>query len=1135
MSVSWFSPRLPARAALLGLLAVAALPYAAPAAGAEPVYENPKQQDSALELARLRNEGVAQYESGIGLKKALAAFEAALQLQPNSAIELFNLATTQRKLGDATKALDLLARALKADPKLAQAYYTRGLIQRTHGDTASALTAFEAARARMPQEASVHYQLGRLYRELQQDPKALQEFVDALQLDPQHTGAMYQLFLYYQQHGENDRSKAMFDEFSRVKRALSRTRRELNDDESWLTRPIVTASAGQQPAQSGPQLKLSAIPLGSIDGATAVVLRDIDGDGLDELLVGGHNGMVTLYHNDGKLQFTKTATFTLGGSQPVVALNAAILVRGELQRVIVSSAAGLFVAKQDLRQPGGELLRLSATPATQIYRADLDHDGDVDLFTDSFKEVWLNDGAAGLTRSDYLDPRGRDVVARLAGPIVALDALDRNGIDFVVHGADGARVLIADALGGRHEQRPFQPLTGLQSISVATAADLDNDGGLDLIAQGRGEIRLAYHRSGYEFSPTQSLADPSADQRSFAVGDFDNDGWKDLLEVANQSAVWRRNAGNRKFQEQSVAVKLGAAPRAAPITTDLDRDGRLDAVVVLASGQVVALKNDTQDVGHLMRVSLAGLRSAPSGLDTTVEVRRGNLYEKYVSSGNAVDLPLGKDDYAEILRIKLPNGFVESKLRVDAGRLWSFKESERVSGSCPSVFAWDGGQFRFITDAFISGPMGVPYGRGSYFPVDHDEYVKIPGDALRSSDARLRIAITEELREAVFLDRARLLAVDHPLDTEAFPNEFLHAGEFPEFKVHLTRDARPPATARDQRGRDVRELISAADRRYPTGFQRLQYEGLAEENGVEFSLPPGAAQAPSLRLFLTGWFHYFESTSLVAVAQRTDLRPQWPQIEVLDRGSWRKVVEIGIPSGKDKTVVVDLTHRLPPDAQQLRIRTNLALYWDRIAIDASPAPHEISLAAVSLASARLRFKGFSSFEPVEAAARPQPERFVYAATHYNAPWNPLEGSYTRYGLVDALLGQVDSQMAVFGSGDEVLLEFDSSALPELRRGWRRDYLLHLDGFVKDGDKYTAHAGRLDPIPYAGLKSYPYDPEDGARAVFSSPAYRDYVTRYQTRAPLRFTGPTLAPPALPEASRRLSSAATPRDHNHDVHP
>jgi hypothetical protein len=110
---------------------------------------------------------------------------------------------------------------------------------------------------------------------------------------------------------------------------------------------------------------------------------------------------------------------------------------------------------------------------------------------------------------------------------------------------------------------------------------------------------------------------------------------------------------------------------------------------------------------------------------------------------------------------------------------------------------------------------------------------------------------------------------------------------------------------------------------------------------------------------------------------------------------------------------------------------------------------------------------------------------------------------------------------VFGSGDELLMEFDASALPPPRAGWRRDYLLHLDGFVKDGDKYTASAGRLEPTPYAGMKRYPYEAEDPGRAVLESADYQAYLERYQTRTPLRFTGPPMVQRARYKESRHVS--------------
>lgn len=106
-------------------------------AGAQ-AHENPHQTDPVQELWRLRSEGASHFESGIGLKKALAAFEAAVSLRPGSAIELFNLGATQRKLGNLDQAARTLLLAIKADGTLAHAYYTLGLISRSKGDAGQA-------------------------------------------------------------------------------------------------------------------------------------------------------------------------------------------------------------------------------------------------------------------------------------------------------------------------------------------------------------------------------------------------------------------------------------------------------------------------------------------------------------------------------------------------------------------------------------------------------------------------------------------------------------------------------------------------------------------------------------------------------------------------------------------------------------------------------------------------------------------------------------------------------------------------------------------------------------------------------------------------------------------------------------
>ena len=61
---------------------------------------------------------------------------------------------------------------------------------------------------------------------------------------------------------------------------------------------------------------------------------------------------------------------------------------------------------------------------------------------------------------------------------------------------------------------------------------------------------------------------------------------------------------------------------------------------------------------------------------------------------------------------------------------------------------------------------------------------------------------------------------------------------------------------------------------------------------------------------------------------------------------------------------------------------------------------------------------------------------------------------------------------ISNSGDEMSLEFDQSALPALKKGWKRDFLIHSVGWVKDGDMNTAHGSTVEPFPYHGMSAYP---------------------------------------------------------------
>ena len=69
-------------------------------------------------------------------------------------------------------------------------------------------------------------------------------------------------------------------------------------------------------------------------------------------------------------------------------------------------------------------------------------------------------------------------------------------------------------------------------------------------------------------------------------------------------------------------------------------------------------------------------------------------------------------------------------------------------------------------------------------------------------------------------------------------------------------------------------------------------------------------------------------------------------------------------------------------------------------------------------------------------------------------WNPTPGLYTRYGPVRQLVQNADDEFVIMGSGDELQLRFPPLHSPACA-WWKRDFLLLVDGWAKDGDANTA--------------------------------------------------------------------------------
>src|SRR6185436_11634400 len=214
-------------------------------------------------------------------------------------------------------------------------------------------------------------------------------------------------------------------------------------------------------------------------------------------------------------------------------------------------------------------------------------------------------------------------------------------------------------------------------------------------------------------------------------------------------------------------------------------------------------------------------------------------------------------------------------------------------------------------------------------------------------------------------------------------------------------------------------------------------------------------------LLLTGWTDYaFSSDNVAAHQAGLVLAPPRLEVERAD-GTWATAIaEIGIPVGRPQTVVVDLAGKLGP-SRRARVVTSMRVYWDQAPL----APRTLAPLRASL-----RERGFSA--EASATGR-EPWSYDYARVSALSGWKTMPGRYTRVGDVRPLLAASDDRMVVSKPGDEVELSFDARGLRAVRPGWTRTFLLRGDGFSKEMDKNSASPDVVLPLPFHGMKAYPY--------------------------------------------------------------
>ena len=394
---------------------------------------------------------------------------------------------------------------------------------------------------------------------------------------------------------------------------------------------------------------------------------------------------------------------------------------------------------------------------------------------------------------------------------------------------------------------------------------------------------------------------------------------------------------------------------------------------------------------------------------------------------------------------------------------------------------------QFVTDFIWRSPLGLRINAQDTADIAFTEdRVLVRGDQLAAVDGEYDLRITADLWETHFFDHVSLLVVDHPPDTEVWVDERFARDPVPLDTV-VTGPSRTVTRVWDDAGADVSELVAKRDNRYVASFDEGTHQGIAEPHYLELELDEATEAWDAVTLLAHGWVYPTDSSINVALGQGRHPIPRGVAMEARDaKGGWVVLhADLGFPAGKLKTMVVDVP-RLPDGTwpRRLRLRTNLEIYWDWIAQAPRLAADLARETRLDPAVADLRFRGYSRTELLGPRGLELPD---YEIGNHRPRWRDLVGFHTRFGDVRELLAGVDDRYVIMNAGDEMRLRFEAPPPPEA--GWRRDYVLIGDGWVKDGDFNTTHAKTVGPLPSHDQPVY--DPDVSA-VLEDDPVYQRHA-------------------------------------------
>ncbi len=1026
-------------------------------------------------FSRLMNSGKTYYEQG-DASKAQAAFKEAVAIQPTSSDAYLNLANAALLGGLPVEALAATAIVIERDSNSAAAHYVAGCAHRRLNHLLEAVQSLQTSKDLNSDVSATSFQLGLAHFSLKHWEEAATEFRSAVDLETDHPSAHYNLGQTLIRLNRAEEAQKELD----THRDILAKRVGPPPTASSLERSIHTAIVApfklEQPQKNANPIKFFNMTSQAFGSAATryrppIGIMDINQRGANDLFVlEDGQGFRLLWNTNGVFTPSARSMPRLTNGQYHKCL-VADLQNDRFEDVIVIGNEGSHVFKfatNGLFTEVTAFTRLKNLAATDAALVDLDFSGKLDLLTVSAQtnDLRLFRNLGNFTFKDITSTSGIPSTLLVNGDLLVEDWNNDDLMDVIVAKKGEPPFLMLKIRGGTLS--PTNSAHPWSKGKILASGDLNNDLRADLVTLENQQISINFGG----LTERLLVSVPASSITAIELVDYDNDGWLDICTVGEGLHLYR-NLGASGFEDQSKGIGLNEIHGNIDEVhfADFDQDGDSDLLTASSTGGLELWRNEGGNANHQLKVRLWGNRSNASGIGVKIETRSGGLRNVRSISKLPVEIGVGRAKQLDAVTVHWFNLSVPSLDQPVEKLPVTLTELILPEGSCPYLYVWDGKAFRFVTDILGAAPLGLPAFEGVYIDADPFEYVWL-GDSqtFQPRNGNYEIQLTEELREVLYLDEAKLCVVDHPKGTEVHSTSKLRSRKpYPLPTLMTLGNPHPLRDATDLDGKNITVELSKTDGNMasPRKLRSPQLRGLAEPHGIVLDFGSLESTRP-LVLALTGWLRFGGGMANMAASHDTSLPFPFPVLEVETSDSqWQKVeIEAGTPAGKTKTILIELDGKLPPNARRLKLTAGFEIHWDRAVLFERVSDAQTRIVSMAPTRTDLHWRGFSEFAALPSS---QPLTPIYDQVFSKPFWRITPSGWaTRYGEVGSLLTQRDDALVLVCGGDELTLQFDASRISSSPAGTQRSFYLYADGWDKDSDFHVLTGTQIEPMPWHGM-------------------------------------------------------------------